>query len=336
MKNCPVSRTSAKRRLALQAGLALGMAASAAGAFAQAAASYPSKTIRLIVPAPPGGTSDILARSIGMELSKRWNQPVLVDNKPGADSNVGAEFTARATPDGYTLLLLDVSTLTMGPSLYTRLNYNPAKDFAPVTMLVFSPHALAVHPSLPVHNVRELIAFSKANPGKLNFASSVNATRLAAALLNLQSGTDMLIVPYKGGAASINAVAGGESNVIFNGLLATLPQIKGGNIRGIGVASEHRMEAVPELPTLVEGGVKDFVTGSWQGIVAPAGTPPETIQKINTTVLEILRTPEMSKRLMGLGAEVVGNSPAEFARFLEADTLKWAKVVKDARIEPTN
>jgi len=314
------------------AALMLGLFAT--GAAAQGAQGYPNKTVRIIVAAAPGGTSDILARAIGQELSKKWGQTVVVDNRPGADSNLGADLVAKSAPDGYTLILLDISTLTMGPSLYTKLGYDPAKDFAPITMIVFSPHALFVHPSVPANNVKELIAWGKANPGKLNFASSSNAIRLAQAQFTMATGVEMLHVPYKGGAASITAVAGGETNVSLNGLLATLPHIKGGKIKGIAVASKKRMEAAPDLPTIIEGGVPDFVTGSWQGLLAPAGTPPDIIKKINGAVVEVINTPEMKAKLTGMGADVIGDSPENFAKFLREDTMKWAKVAKEANIKP--
>ena len=298
------------------------------------APAYPNKTVRIIVAAAPGGTSDILARTIGQELSKKWGQTVVVENKPGADSNVGADFVAKSPPDGYTLILLDMSTLTMGPSLYKKLSYDPAKDFAPITMIVFSPHALFVHPSVPANNVQELIAWGKANPGKLNFASSSNAIRLAQAQLSLATGVDMLHVPYKGGAASITAVAGGEANVSLNGLLATLPHIKGGKVKGIATASSKRMEASPDLPTIIEGGVPDFVTGSWQGLLAPANTPPDIVKKINADVVAIIKSPEMKAKLTAMGADVIGDSPEDFAKFMRDDTAKWSKVAKQAGINP--
>jgi tripartite-type tricarboxylate transporter receptor subunit TctC len=305
-----------------------------AAVIAQDAKSFPNKPVRIIVAASPGGTSDILARSIGQKLTEKWNQQIIVENKPGADSNVGAEIAARSTPNGYTLLLLDVSTLTMGPSLYAKLNYDPRKDFAPVTMIVFSPHALTAHPPLPANSIKELIAFSKANPGKLNFASSSNATRLAATRLNSATGMDMLIVPYKGGASAITAVIAGESNVMMASLLSTLSHIKSGKMKPIGVASARRMEATPQIPTLIEGGVPNFVTGSWQGLLAPAATPPDIVKKINAAVVEILRTPEMKAKLEGEGAEVVADTPEEFAKFLRDETATWSKVVKDAGIKP--
>lgn len=301
---------------------------------AQDTTQYPSKAIKIIVAASPGGTSDILARTIGLEMTKRWKQPVVIENKPGADSNLGADFVAKAPADGYTLLLMDTSTLTMGPSFYPKLSYDPAKDFAPITMVVFSPHLLGVHPSVPVSNVPELNAYSKKNPGKLNLATATNASRIGVALFNQQTGSDLMPVPYKGGAASINAVVGGESNVILNGLLATLPQVKSGRVKAIATASTKRMQATPEIPTVIEGGVPGFVTGSWQGVLAPAATPISIIQKLNTTLVEILKQPDVNQKFVDMGSEVVGNTPAEFGKQLSDETTKWAKVFKDGGIKP--
>lgn len=305
----------------------------AGDALAQGAKDYPNKAIRIIVPFAPGGSSDILARSIGQKLTEMWKQPVVVDNRPGADGNVGAGVAAKADPDGYTLVLLDVSVLTMSPSLYPKLTYDPAKDFAPVTMIVFSPHALIAHPAFPVNSVKELIANAKANPGKINFASSSNAIHLAQAQFQLLTGIDMTHVPYKGGAASITALAGGEVDVGLNGLLATLPHIKGGKIKGIAVSSPKRMAAAPELPTIVESGVPGFVTGTWQGLLAPAETPKEIVAKLNAAVVQIVTTPEMKQQLTNQGAEVIADTPEKFAAFLREDTVKWAKVAKEANIK---
>jgi tripartite-type tricarboxylate transporter receptor subunit TctC len=222
----------------------------------------------------------------------------------------------------------------MSPSLYAKMNYDPINGFAPIAMIVFSPHALFVTNSLPVKNVKELVAWGKANPGKLNFASASNAIRLAGAQFALATGIDMTNVPYKGGAAAITAITGGETNVALNGLLATLPHIKGGNVRGIAVASTKRMSAAPELPTVIESGVPDFVTGSWQGILAPARTPPDIVKKLNTTVVEIINAPEMKAKLVAMGADVIGDSPEDFAKFIRDDTAKWTKVAKQVGIKP--
>lgn len=313
--------------------VALAAFLSGTNAWAQGASTFPNKPLRIVVAAAPGGTSDILARTIGERLTEKWKQSVVIESKPGADSNLGAEYVARSPADGYTLLLLDVSTLTMGPALYPKLTYNPRTDFAPVTMIVFSPHALAAHGGLPVSSVRELIAYSKANPGKLNFASSSNATRLAAARLNLATGMDMLVVPYRGGAASLTAVAGGESNVTMNSLLSTMSHLQSGRIKALAVASPRRMEAAPTIPTVQEGGVPDFVTGSWQGLLAPASTPPEVVKRINQAVVEILNAPETKSKLVAQGADVVANTPEQFGAFLREETEKWTQVVKQANIK---
>ena len=315
----------------LAATLSIGLFGPAHG---QTAPAYPTKPIRIVVPFAAGGTSDILARTIGQKLAEAWGQPVIVDNKAGADGNLGSDNVAKSPADGHTLLLLDVATLTMASVFFAKLSYDPLKDFSPVTMIQFSPHALVIHPSLPVSSVKELIAYAKANPGKLNFASSNNAARLAGAQFELETGTTMLTVPYKGAGAAMTAIAGGEVNVTLNGLFVTLPHIKGGKVKGLAVASANRMAAAPELPTIIEGGVPNFVTGSFQGLLAPAGTPKAIVDKINATVVQIIRAPEMSQKLTGMGAEIIGSTPAEFTTFLKDDAAKWLKVGKAANIKP--
>jgi tripartite-type tricarboxylate transporter receptor subunit TctC len=301
---------------------------------AQTAASFPSKPIRIVVPFAPGGSSDILARGIGQKLSELWSQSVVIENKPGADGILGADAVAKSAPDGHTLLLVDISTLTISKLLYAKVPFDPAKDFAPVSMLAFSPHALAVHPSVPANTVPELIAWSKANPGKLNFGSSSGAVRLAEAQLKASTGLDMLVVPYKGGAAALTALTGGEINILLNGLLATQPHIKGGRIKGIAVASAKRMVSAPDLPTMIEGGVAGFVTGSFQGILAPGGTPADIVEKLQSTIAKILAEPEMNARLTGQGAEIVASKPAEFSTLLASEQVRWTKVATEAGIKP--
>ncbi len=284
------------------------LAGLASGAAAQGAQAYPAKPIRIVVPFAPGGASDILARTIGQKLTEKWNQPVIV-------------------------LLLDVSALTIGPALDPKLPYNPSADFAPVTMVVFSPFVLTANAALPVNTMQELLAFGKANPNALNFASVTNATRLAAAKLKIDAGLDMLVVPYKSGGAALTAITGGEANLTMASVLSTYPHIKGGRIKGIGIASARRMDAAPEIPTIIEGGVPNYVTGSWQGLLAPAATPPDVVRKINAAVVEILNTRDTKDRLVSQGAEVVGNSPQDFARFLRDETDRWGKIVKEANIK---
>ncbi len=309
------------------------LVAAAPAAMAQTPA-FPSKPVRIVVPFAPGGTSDILARSIGQKLSEKWGQPVVVENKPGADGIIGVDLAAKSAPDGYTLVLVDISAITMAKSLYAKVPFDPAKDFTPVTMVAFSPHAIAVHPSVPANTIKELIAWSKANPGKINHGFGGGANRLAAAQFKAATGIEMLDVPYKGGAAAITATTGGEVNFLVNGLLATLPHIKGGRIKGLAVSSEKRVAAAPDLPTVIESGVPGFVTGSWQGLLAAAGTPPEIANKIQADVKAALADPELAGRLTAQGADIIANSPADFSKFLAGELTRWAKVAADAGIKP--
>lgn len=313
------------------AALALGLACPAS---AQTAATYPNKPVRIIVPFAPGGASDILARSIGQKFTEKLGQPVVVDNKPGADGMIGVDLVAKAAPDGHTLVLVDISSITMAKALYAKPPFDPAKDFAGVSMLVFSPHALVVHPSVPANNLKELQAWAKENPGKLNFGSGSGAVYLAELQLQSESGVQMLHVPYKGGAAALTALTGGEVNIVLNSMLATLSHIKGGRIKGLAVAGEKRLEAAPEIPTLVESGLPGFVTGSWQGLIAPAGTPKDVIAKIQTTVREIMMEAELNKRLTGMGADVIAGPPQAFDAFLASEQARWSKIAAEAGIKP--
>jgi len=307
-------------------------AAFAAAVFAQ---PYPAKPIRIVVPYPAGGTSDILARSVGQKLSEVWGQPVVVDNKPGANGNVGAEIVAKATPDGYTLLLADIGSLAISPSVYPTLPFDPTKDFAPVTMVAYSPHILVVHPSVPAATVKELIALAKAKPGKLNFAISGvgGAPHLAGVDFALRTGVDWVYIPYKGGAQAIADVAGGQADVTLNGMLATYPLVKGDKLKLLAVSSAKRMSAIPEVPTIAESGVPGFESGSWQGVIAPAGTPPDVVAKLNGEIARILGTQEMRDNLGKQGAEVRTTTPDEFGAFIRTEKARWAKVVKDANVK---
>jgi len=295
-------------------------------------AQYPTKPVRIVVPYPAGGTSDILARSIGQKLQELWGQPVIVDNKPGATGNVGAEIVAKSPPDGYTLMLADIGSLAISPSVFSNLPFDPVKDFAPVLMVAYSPHILAVHPSVPAKDVKELIAYAKANPGKLNFAVSGTggANHLAGIEFAMRSGIKWAYIPYKGGAQAIADVMGGQAQVLFNGMLATYPSVKDGKLRGLAISSEKRFASAPELPTVAEFGFPGFETGSFQGIVAPAGTPKDVIATLHGTISKILATPEMTDRLGKAGAELRPQSPEQFGQFIASEKARWAKVVKDS------
>jgi tripartite-type tricarboxylate transporter receptor subunit TctC len=307
-----------------------------AGHVAPAAAEdYPARPLRIVVPYPPGGTSDILARSIGQKLGESLGQPIVVENKPGANGNVGADLVAKAPPDGYTLLLADIGALAISPSVYPTLPFDPTKDFAPVTMVAYSPHILVVHPAVAASSVKELIALAKAKPGKLNFAISGvgGAPHLAGVDFALRTGIDWAYIPYKGGSQAIADVAGGQADVTMNGMLATYPLVQGGKLKLLAVSSARRMSAIPDVPTLAESGLAGFESGSWQGVVAPAGTPRNVVARLNAEITRIVNSPEMRDNLGKQGADVRTNTPDEFAAFIRGEKMKWAKVVKDANVK---
>jgi len=296
------------------------------------AQAWPSKPIKIIVPYPAGGTSDILARALGPGLQAALGQAIVVENKPGATGNVGADFVAKSPPDGYTLLLADIGSLAISPSVFASLPFDPVKDFAPVVMVAYSPHILAVHPSVAANNVKELVAYAKANPDRLNFAVSGigGANHLAGIDFAQRTGIKWTYIPYKGGSQAITDVMGGQAQVLFNGMLATYPAVKEGKLKAIAISSAKRFSAAPDLPTVAEGGVTGFETGSWQGIVAPANTPAEIVTKLHGTVMKILATPEMKDRLDKAGAEVRPQTPEQFGAFIAAEKARWAKVVKES------
>ncbi|HEX4333317.1 MAG TPA: tripartite tricarboxylate transporter substrate binding protein [Usitatibacter sp.] len=306
----------------------------AAAAFACAALAdpWPQKPIRVIVPYPPGGTSDILARALGPKLSEALGQPVVVENKPGATGNVGADFVAKAPPDGYVLLLADIGSLAISPSVFKELPFDPVKDFAPVVMVAYSPHILAVHPSVPAANVKELVALAKAKPDSLNFAVSGigGANHLAGIDFAMRTGIKWTYIPYKGGSQAISDVMGGQAQVLFNGMLATYPMVRQGRLKAIAVSSATRFAGAPDIPTVAESGLPGFETGSWQGIVAPANTPRAIVATLNATVMKILQSPEMKARLDQAGAELRPQSPEQFGEFIRSEKARWAKVVKDS------
>ena len=304
------------------------------GGPAAAQTGFPIKPIRVIVPYTAGGTSDILARSIGPKLTDLWNQPILVENKPGANGNVGAEFVSKSAPDGYTVLLADIGALAISPSVYPKLPFDPVKDFSPVTMVTYSPHLLVVHPAVPVATVAELVALAKAKPGKLNFAVSGTggAPHLAGVEFALRQGIDWSYVPYKGGSQAIADVAAGQVEVAMNGMLATFPLVKGGKLKLIAVSSAKRLSSIPDTPTVAES-LPGFETGSWQGIVAPPGTPREIVAKMNAEVIRVLAAPDMRERLANQGAEVRTSTPEALEAFIRDEKARWAKVVKDANIK---
>jgi tripartite-type tricarboxylate transporter receptor subunit TctC len=299
------------------------------------AQQFPNKPIRIVVPFAAGGTSDILARAIGPHLTTAWGQPVIVENRTGANGNVGAEFVAKSPADGYTMLLSDVGALSINPSVYPSMPFDPAKDFSPIVMVSYSPHVLAVHPSVPVSNVKELIAYAKANPGKMNFANSGTggAPHLAGVEFAARTGVQWAYIPYKGGSAAVTDVIAGNANVLFNGMLATYPSVKGGRLKGLAVSSAQRVPSAPELPTVAESGLPGFETGSYQGLLAAAGTPRDVVMKLNGELTRILNTADMKEFLAKQGTEVRTGPPEALGTFIVNEKARWAKVVKENGIK---
>lgn len=308
-------------------------AALAAPAFAQGTA-FPSKPIRLVVPYPPGGSSDIIARSISNLLADELKVSVIVENKAGANGNLGADFVAKAPADGHTLLLCDVGALAITPSVYTKLPFDPSKDLRGVTMLAYSPHLLVVHPSVPANNFRELVALSKQKD--LNFAVTAtgSAPHLAGVAVERASGARWQYVPYKGGIQAIQDTVGGQTQVLMNGMLATLPHVQSGKLKLLGVSKKTRMPLIGDVPTLAEQGVKDFESGTWQGVLVPRGTPEAVVQRLNAALITAIRNPEIRGRLAGQGAEVVTMTPTEQDRFFEAERKRWGQVVAQGGVKP--
>jgi tripartite-type tricarboxylate transporter receptor subunit TctC len=313
------------RRLALLLLLAMPVVPSIA--LAQA---WPSKPIKWVVPFAPGGTTDILARTVGEKLGAALGQPVIVENRPGAGGGVGAEFVAKSPPDGYTLVGGTISTHAINASLYKSLPYDPVRDFVPITLIARLPNLLVVNPNVPAKNVAELVALMKANPGKYTFASSGNGTsqHLSGELFKSIAGVDMQHVPYKGSPPALQDVVGGQVTMTFDNITTALPLAKAGNLRALAVTTAQRSAVAPEIPTMAEAGLAGYEIGSWQGVFAPAGTPPEIVRRLNTEIVRILKSPEIRDKLTALGAEPVGNTVDEFSAMVKSEVVKWGDVVK--------
>jgi len=302
---------------------------------ATAADVYPAKALRLIVPFPPGGPADSLARLVGEKLSASLGKAVVVDNRPGAGGNIGMELGARSAPDGYTLVLAPAGNLTVNPFLYRNVPYDVGRDFAPVTVIAAVPNVLVIHPSVPAKSVAELVRYAKAHPGTLNYSSPGNGSgaHLAGELFKSMAGVDTVHIPFNGIAPAVTAVVGGQVQMMFAGAPSALPQVKAGRLVALGVASPKRIAAAPELPTLAESGLPGFDVTSWYSIVVPSGTPNDIIARLRSEIAGALTQPEVQEKLAGLGAEPIGNTPAEFAAMLKVETAKWSKIVKDANIQ---
>ena len=311
--------------------LSLAVVAIAIAAPTNAQTSYPNKPVRLVVPFPAGGTTDILARAAAQKLSEAWGQQVIVDNRPGAAGNIGAELVAKSAPDGYTLLMGTVGTHAINASLYSKMPYDHVKDFTPIVLVAGVPNVLVVNPQVAVNSVPELIVYAKANPGKINFASSGSGTsiHLSGELFKSMTGVQMTHVPYKGSAPALTDLIGGQVQLMFDNLPSSLAFIKSGKLKALAVTSTTRAPALPDVPTIADT-VPGFEASSWFGILGPAGTPDDVVTKINGEINKWLASPDAKEKLAAQGANAAGGSPADFANHIRNETAKWAKVVKES------
>ncbi|MEI6300700.1 MAG: tripartite tricarboxylate transporter substrate binding protein [Betaproteobacteria bacterium] len=321
------------RRALLAALLMLG-AFSAAPTATLAQDAFPNKPVRIVVPYPPGGASDVTARLLGQKLSELWNQPVVIDNRPGANGILALEYVAKQAPDGTTLLMANLGPNAINAAVYSKLPYDSIKDFAPITFTTLVPQVLVVNPALPVKNLKELLDLARASPGKLNYGTGGNgsANHLAVELMANMGGVSLTAVPYKGDAPAMTDAMSGQVAMTLPTVVAALPNIKAGKLRAIAVTTQTRVASLPDVPTMQEAGLAGYESSSWGGVMAPGGTPPAIVNKINTDIVRVLRMPDIQEKLAGLGATVVAQGPAEFAAFLQSEIKKWDGVAKRANI----
>jgi len=301
-----------------------------AGASALAGAQYPNKPVRMVVAFPPGGSTDLAARALGEKLAAALGQAFVIENKPGASGNIGAEFVARSAPDGYTLLMAATSFAT-APAFFPQLGWDPVKDFAPVSMVATVPIIVVVHPSVVATNARELIAYSKANPGKLNLASpgAATLTRLAGEMFKQAAGLDWVTVHYKGGPPAVTDLLGGQAQIMFANISDVITHVKAGRLRALAVTTSKRSAIAPELPTLAESVLPGFEVSTWQAVLAPAGTPREIVQRLNAEIVKAMSAPEMKEKFLSFGTDAATGSPDELGRFLAAEVAKIGKIARE-------
>jgi len=299
-----------------------------------AAQGYPGKPIRIIVPFPAGGIADLFGRVIGQKFSEAWGQPGVVDNRPGAGGNIGAELVAKAPPDGYTLVTGSIGTHAVNVSLFSKLPYDPVRDFAPVSLIMEAEGLLVVHPSVPAKSVKELIALARARPGQLSYASAGHGTasHLSGELFKSMAKVDMVHVPYKGNVPAITDLLTGQTSLLFATMPTVLPQVHAGRLKALAVTSSSRSPAAPELPTIAEAALPGYSVTNWIGIFAPAGTPRDVVLKLNGEIVRTMQAPDIQKRLVNEGAKFTPMTPEQFGAFVKAEIAKWAKVVKEAGI----
>ena len=317
-------------------GVAVALAAAASGAVAQPAgksaspSDYPSRSIRFVVPFTPGGTVDILARVISPRLSEALGQQVVVDNRGGSAGVIGTEIAARSPPDGYTLMLGNTASIAINPGLYSKLPYDPVRDFAPVTLVALAPYVLVVPPSLPARSVKEMLALARARPGQLAYASTGNGSvgHLSGELLAFMAGVKLQHVPYKNIGQMMTELMSGQVQLLFLGVVSAGPYVRTGKLRALAMSGSKRSSMLPETPTVAESGVRDFEVTGWYGVFVPAGTPPQIVMRLNAEIVRIINGPEVRERLSSEGADLVGNTPGQFAAYVKSEVAKWAKVVK--------
>ncbi|HWP86998.1 MAG TPA: tripartite tricarboxylate transporter substrate binding protein [Burkholderiales bacterium] len=299
------------------------------------AQNYPVKPIRLVSPYPPGGANDILARIVGQKLGESLGQQIVIENRGGATGNIGAEYVAKAAPDGYTILMGQASNLTINVSLMSKMPYDPVKDLAPVTLVATTPNLLVVHPSLPVRTVKDLVALAKAKPGSVNYASSGSgsAGHLAGELFKRVAHIDMVHIPYKGAAPALTDVVAGQAQIYFTSPVSATPFVKGGRLRMVAVTSLKRSPSLPDIPTVAESGYPDFDVVSWWGILTPAGVPKDIITKLHTEIVKVLTLPEIKAKFADQGADVANDTPEHFAAYIKSEIAKWAKLIKELGVK---
>jgi tripartite-type tricarboxylate transporter receptor subunit TctC len=307
-----------------------------AGMPAALAQAWPAKPVRIVVPFPPGGGTDIGTRIVAQKMQEAWGQAVVIENKPGAAGIVGTEFTARSAPDGYTFMMGNIGTHAINVSLYKQLSYDPVKDFAPVSMVADLPLLLLVHPSVPVKSVVELIALAKSQPGKLNFSTSGpgGSMHVAAELFKSMAGVDMVHIPYKGGAPAVADLISGQVPLSFATVLETIQFVKAGKVRALAVTNNRRSVALPDLPTISEAGLPGYQSISWLALFAPAATPRDIVNKVSAETVRILKLPDVRERLLAQGAEPIGSTPEQLAAILAADMAKYARVIRESGYKP--
>ena len=312
----------------------LSLCVTGAGA-ALAADKYPVKPIRIVVAYTPAGATDILARVVGQKFTEAWGQPVIIDNRPGANGNIGTEYAAKATADGYTLLMVTAGTHGINPSLYRKIGFDAVKDFAPVSLVAMVPNIFVVNNAVPAKDLKEFMAYAKANPGKLNYGSPGNGStaHLSMELFKSMTGISMTHIPYKGSAGVLADLIGGQIAATMDNMPPYVPQVKAGKIRALAVSPTRRSPALPEVQTVAEAGVPGYDSGAWFGLVAPANTPKDIVNKLSRETARALKLADVSARLSDLGAEPVGGTPEQFAAHIKAEIAKWAKVIKDANVE---